>query len=70
MLNDRIISRYFDQRVPILRILTDRGTEYKGTIAPNHAYQLLLSIQGIERIVQLMHILCKLTVYMRGLVKL
>jgi hypothetical protein len=33
--------------VPILRILTDRGTEYKGKIE-NHAYQLFLSIEGIE----------------------
>ena len=47
MLNDRIIPWYSEQGVPILRILTDRGTEYKGTIA-NHAYQLFLSIQGIE----------------------
>lgn len=33
--------------MPILRILTDRGTEYKGKIE-NHAYQLFLSIEGIE----------------------
>ena len=41
MLNDRVIPWYSEQGVPILRILTDRGTEYKGTIA-NHAYQLFV----------------------------
>jgi len=46
-LNDRILPWYSEQGVPILRILTDRGTEYKGKIE-NHAYQLFLSIEGIE----------------------
>ncbi len=47
ILNDRILPWYEEQGVPILRILTDRGTEYKGKIE-NHAYQLFLSISGIE----------------------
>ena len=47
ILNDRILPWYEEQGVPILRILTDRGTEYKGKIE-NHAYQLFLSIAGIE----------------------
>lgn len=47
MLNDRILPWYNEQGVPVLRILTDRGTEYKGIIE-NHAYQLFLSIEGIE----------------------
>lgn len=47
MLNDRIIPWYDEQGVPILRVLTDRGSEYKGKIE-NHAYQLFLSIEGIE----------------------
>lgn len=47
MLNDRILPFYNEQGVPVLRILTDRGTEYKGKIE-NHAYQLFLSIEGIE----------------------
>lgn len=47
MLNDRILPWYEEQGIPILRILTDRGTEYKGKIE-NHAYQLFLSIAGIE----------------------
>jgi len=29
ILNDRILPWYNEQGVPILRILTDRGTEYK-----------------------------------------
>lgn len=47
MLNDRILPFYTEQGVPVLRILTDRGTEYKGKIE-NHAFQLFLSIEGIE----------------------
>ena len=47
ILNDRVLPWYMEQEVPILRILTDRGTEYKGKIE-NHAYQLFLSIEGIE----------------------
>ena len=31
----------------MLRILTDRGTEYSGTLE-NHAYQLFLSIENID----------------------
>jgi transposase InsO family protein len=33
--------------VPLLRILTDRGTEYKGKLE-NHEYELYLHIEGIE----------------------
>ena len=47
MLNDRVLPFYNEQGVPVLRILTDRGTEYKGKIE-NNAYQLFLSIEGIE----------------------
>ena len=47
LLNDRVLPWYSEEGVPLLRILTDRGTEYKGTIE-HHAYQLFLSIEGIE----------------------
>ena len=47
MLNDKIVPFYQEESIPILRILTDRGCEYKGKIE-NHAYQLYLSITGIE----------------------
>ena len=65
MINGRIILWYSADGMPILRILTDRGIEYKGTIA-NHAYQLSLSIQDI---VQLRHILRTLTLYVRDLME-
>ena len=47
MLNDRILPWYAEQEIPVLRILTDRGTEYKGNIE-HHAFELFLSIEGIE----------------------
>ena len=50
LLNDRILPFYQDQSIPILRILTDRGTEYKGKIE-HHAFELFLSIEGIEHTV-------------------
>ena len=46
LLNDRVLTWYQEQGVPILRILTDRGSEYKGRIE-NHAYELFLSVEGI-----------------------
>ena len=50
ILNDRVLPWYEEQGVPILRIMTDTGTEYKGTIE-HHAYELFLSIEGIEHTV-------------------
>jgi len=47
MLNDRVLPWYAGHGIPLLRILTDRGSEYKGKIE-NHAYQLFLSIEDIE----------------------
>jgi transposase InsO family protein len=47
MLNDRVLPWYEEQGIPIIRILTDRGTEYKGNIE-HHAFELFLSIEGIE----------------------
>ena len=46
LLNDRVLSWYQDQGVPLLRILTDRGSEYKGRVE-KHAYELFLSVEGI-----------------------
>lgn len=50
MLNDRVLPWYEEQGVPVLRILTDRGTEYKGN-REHHAFELFLSIEGIEHTV-------------------
>ena len=47
MLNDRVIPFYDSHNIKLLRILTDRGTEYKGTLE-NHAYELFLSVEAIE----------------------
>ena len=47
MLNDRVIPWYEGNSVRLLRILTDRGTEYNGSIE-NHEYQLYLAIEDID----------------------
>lgn len=47
LLNDRVIPFFEEQQIPLLRILTDRGTEFKGR-PENHEYELYLQIEGIE----------------------
>jgi len=47
MLNDRVIPWYDEQEVRLLRILTDRGTEYCGN-RERHEYQLYLAIEDID----------------------
>jgi len=47
LLNDRVLPFYEEQGLPILRILTDRGTEYCGK-AEQHDYQLYLALNDIE----------------------
>ena len=47
VLNDRILPWYQRHEVPLLRILTDRGSEYKGRLE-HHAYELFLSVEGIS----------------------
>lgn len=42
-----ILPWYENQEIPMLRILTDRGSEYKSNIE-HHAFELFLSIEGIE----------------------
>lgn len=39
ILNDRVLPFFEDQDVPMLRILTDRGSEYKGKYE-HHEYEL------------------------------
>lgn len=46
-LNDRVIPFFESYDVPLLRILTDRGTEYCGK-PDHHAYQLYLGIEDID----------------------
>jgi transposase InsO family protein/molybdenum-dependent DNA-binding transcriptional regulator ModE len=47
LLNDRVLPFYAAQELPVLRILTDRGTEYCGK-AESHDYQLYLAVNDIE----------------------
>jgi hypothetical protein len=47
LLNDRVLPMYEEQDVHLLRILTDRGTEYCGKIE-NHPYQLYLDLEDID----------------------
>ncbi|MBS4169382.1 hypothetical protein NEOC95_000086 [Neochlamydia sp. AcF95] len=45
MLNDQVIPWFEEQDIRILRILTDRGTEYCGA-REHHEYELYLAIEG------------------------
>jgi transposase InsO family protein len=47
MVNDKVVPFFEEQQIPLLRILTDRGTEYCGK-AENHEYELYLRIENIE----------------------
>jgi transposase InsO family protein len=47
LLNDRVLPFYEAHDLPVLRILTDRGTEYCGR-AETHDYQLFLAINDID----------------------
>ena len=46
-LNDRVLPFFEQHGLPMLRILTDRGTEYCGK-ADQHDYQLYLALNDIE----------------------
>lgn len=47
MLNDRVLPMYEADNIPLMRILTDRGTEYCGN-REHHEYQLYLAIEDID----------------------
>src|SRR5258708_9163236 len=47
LLNDRVLPFFDEQQIPLLRVLTDRGTEYKGK-PEHHEYELYLNVEGIE----------------------
>lgn len=47
LLNDKVLPFYTSQNLPMLRILTDRGTEYCGKVE-QHDYQLYLAINDID----------------------
>jgi len=47
MLNDKVLPMFDEEQVPLLRILTDRGTEYCGK-KETHTYELYLNLEDIE----------------------
>lgn len=47
LLNDRVLPFYNENELPVLRVLTDRGTEYCGKVE-QHDYQLYLALNDIE----------------------
>lgn len=47
LLNDRVLPFFEEEGLPLLRILTDRGTEYCGNVE-RHEYQLYLALNDID----------------------
>jgi len=47
VLNDRVLPFFEDQGMGVIRVLTDRGTEYCGS-PETHDYQLFLAVNDIE----------------------
>lgn len=47
LLNDKVLPMYEEQGIRLLRILTDRGTEYCGKLE-NHPFQLYLELEDID----------------------
>jgi transposase InsO family protein len=47
VLNDKVLPFFDQHQIPMLRILTDRGTEFNGR-PENHEYELYLQIEGID----------------------
>ena len=47
LLNDKVLPFFVGQNLPMLRILTDRGTEYCGKVE-SHDYQLYLAVNDID----------------------
>jgi transposase InsO family protein len=45
-LNDKVLPFFEENEIPLLRVLTDHGSEYKGN--PEHEYQLYLALEDIE----------------------
>ena len=45
LLNDRVLPIFEEHGLPLLRMLTDRGTEYCGRVE-QHDYELYLAVNG------------------------
>ena len=47
VLNDRVIPFFEEQQIPLLRMLTDRGSEFKGR-PEHHEYELYMQLENID----------------------
>jgi transposase InsO family protein len=47
LLNDRVLPFFEEENIPVLRVLTDRGTEFCGS-PDKHPYQLYLQLNDID----------------------
>jgi transposase InsO family protein len=47
MVNDRVLPFFESQGVPLVRVLTDRGSEYCGNLE-QHEYELYLAVENID----------------------
>ena len=47
LLNDKVVPFFQEQELNLMRILTDRGTEFCGKVE-HHAYQLYLAVEDID----------------------
>lgn len=47
LLNDRVVPLFDAHEIPLLRVLTDRGTEYCGN-PERHEYELYLAVEDID----------------------
>jgi len=47
MLNDRVLPFFESEDVPLLRVLTDRGSQYCGNLE-QHEYELYLAVENID----------------------
>ena len=47
VLNDQVLPFFEEQEIPLLRVLTDRGTEYCGQ-REHHEYELYLAVENID----------------------
>ena len=47
LLNDRVIPFFEEHEIPLLRVLTDRGTEYCGN-REHHEYELYLAVEDVD----------------------
>ncbi len=47
LLNDRVLPFFEEHEIPVLRVLTDRGTEYCGQ-REHHEYELYLAVENVD----------------------